>query len=112
MHAELVEDVVEMGADRLLADEQPLGNLAIGQAVREKFQDLSLAARQQLILADGPLRSRLQGDPGATGERLDLLPQGARTERGGRSVGAAQQLPGVATVAGAEQRLGGAKARV
>jgi len=44
---ELLEDMRDVGADRLLADEQPLGYLPVREAVGEQAQDVDLAPGQE-----------------------------------------------------------------
>src|SRR5262249_54157017 len=44
--AELVEDVREVRADRLLADEEPAGDLAVGHALGQQPQHIGLSRRQ------------------------------------------------------------------
>src|SRR4051794_13738257 len=92
VHVELAEDVGEVGRDRLLSDEQPLGDLAVGQPLGEEAQDLGLARGQAGRVLDAGRRGRRRElEPGAPGERLDRLAQRARAERGGGGVRLGEQ---------------------
>ena len=61
VHAELVVDPADVHADGLLADEQPPGDLAVGQPGGEHLEHLQLAAGQRL--------QRVRGRAGAPAAR-------------------------------------------
>src|SRR4051794_29335251 len=67
VHAELAEDVVEVGAHRLLADEQPLGDLPVGEAVHQQLEHVRLARGEQLVRRRCRLGRRLEPEAGAAG---------------------------------------------
>src|SRR4029077_7818146 len=78
--ARLAEQVRDMGADSLLADEEVTGDLAVGATRDHVVKDLALASRQpgNLVLCGGcgPGRTdSAQRDACGAGERDDLAQQ-------------------------------------
>src|SRR3954466_5337280 len=62
--AQLLHDVLDVHLDRLLGDEQPLGDVAIPVAAGDVLQDVDLAARQRLVREMfGELRGGIGRDP-------------------------------------------------
>ena len=97
---ELGVHVPEMGGDGLHADEQCLGDLAVGQALDGQLRDPQLAGGQRPGAGD-PVAPR----PTACGDELVAGPgsQGEPAAACREVQPAAQRLPGVAPVAGATQ---------
>ena len=98
-HAELREDVREVALDRLLGEEQLVGDLAVGAAERDELGDLALAAAQRAEARPGPPRRWRAGPAGRGGaaprglvavavglarRELALAPVGAATAARGR----------------------------
>src|SRR5260221_6783887 len=59
-HLQLAQDVVDMALDCALADDQPLGNLGIGQPIGNQAQHLTLALAQCGIEQARLLRGAVQ----------------------------------------------------
>jgi hypothetical protein len=94
--AELGQDVGDVDAGRLGADEQRLSDLAVAGAGRDQRQDLSLTRGEAELLGRGRRRGgrrgdvRVQAEAGALGQGLDLGVEGAGAEAGGDRGGTAQ----------------------
>jgi hypothetical protein len=62
-HSDLVEDVLEMATDRVVAEDQRLRDLPVGPAFRDQAEHLDLAGGQPARRPDGP-RARQRRHPG------------------------------------------------
>ena len=94
-HAELAQDVRHVDARGVLADEQLVGDLAVGPAQGDQGQHLALALRQAEGIGGrrgaGACRGgRGEVDPGPLGQRLDRLAQGSCAQVRRRRVGRPQ----------------------
>jgi hypothetical protein len=88
---ELVQDVGDVDADRLDADHQLVGDLAVSEAARDQVQDLGLARRQ--VEQGGLVRDRRRWrgiEPGARREQLDVAQERPRADPRGGRLGALQ----------------------
>jgi hypothetical protein len=70
---ELPQDVRDVHARGLVADEQRFRDLAVALARRDQPQDFLLSGRERWRLLEWGLRDRADVDPGATGQVDDLL---------------------------------------
>src|SRR5450830_537264 len=100
--AQLGQDVRDVDAHGLAADEQPLTDLPVRQALSHEREDLRLPTRQRV---DGGRPDAGQVEPAASGERDDRRGQGAGAH-GRRGVERDLCVRGrEVAVAGLEQRL-------
>ena len=70
---QLREDVPDVALDRLLADEQPAGDIGVRHPVGEQLQDLALARREHVVLLLAGQERRHQGGVDEALAARDLL---------------------------------------
>jgi hypothetical protein len=77
MHARLAGGQLDVRSYRLRADEQPLGDPFLTEAVREQLKDLQFAPRERALGEAGVPRAASQQPPRPGRSLSDLIESGA-----------------------------------